>query len=358
MASCIEKFPDVNSEEYKTCLQKQQDKDAWSNKINTGTGKFTEEEEVIVKDFNKTITLTKEDEEKAIEHLNNKTKNLFDKAGTYTTKTWRGNSYVTTTKTRSEEQIKKFFEDSNYSYDDYLVYKDTGNLPALTDSQIEEEKDIIIKNNTRDFLEEVDDDLRKSIVFKLAEQQNIAKKKLDTNKDSQAKIVTVDDKGNMNGGELFDIDKQIRLMSTSLEMSRDKVKPEISRIEKRMNDVATFMNTDGESVVDINKKIEFLQSQLELNDKGQPLNTPSNKVLISEINLSSNQYNKGAERLNVLSNESEPSAKFFEEYEKLALKRDELISNYETLVNEEIAALDSGTNALKAIDTWQRSYRN
>jgi len=358
MASCIEKFPDVNSEEYKTCLQKQQDKDAWSNKINTGAGKWTEEEEVIVNDFNKAITLTKEDEEKAIEYLNNKTKNLFDKAGTYTTKTWRGNNYVTTTKTRSEEQIKKFFEDSDYSYDDYLVYKDTGNLPALTDSQIEEEKDIIIKNNTRDFLEEVDDDLRKSIVFKLAEQQNIAEDKLGTNKDSQARIVTVDDKGNINGGELFDIDKQIRLMSTSLEMSRDKVKPEISRIEKRMNDVATFMNADGESVVDINKKIEFLQSQLELNDKGQPLNTPSNKVLISEINLSSNQYNKGAERLNVLSNESEPSAKFFEEYEKLALKRDELISNYETLVNEEIAALDSGTNALKAIDTWQRSYRN
>ena len=55
---------------------------------------------------------------------------------------------------------------------------------------------------------------------------------------------------------------------------------------------------------------------------------------------------------------SEPDAKFFEEYNNLAVKRDELVENYESLVNEQIAGMESNTSAMDAINVWKRSYQN
>ena len=74
MTSCIEKFPEyqtTQAEEYKQC-QKQIANDAWDAKINVGEAELNSDEEAILNDYNKAITLTKEDETDAINFLNKK----------------------------------------------------------------------------------------------------------------------------------------------------------------------------------------------------------------------------------------------------------------------------------------------
>jgi len=258
MASCIEKFPDKNSEEYKQC-QQQKAVDAWDAKINVGEAELSPEEEVILNDYNKVITLTKEDETEAINFLNKKAENFFKNAEYYK----EGSSYTMASpriKKRTANQLKKYIEDSDYTYEDYLNYQETGTLPVLNESQIEEEKNIIIKNKKRNFLEEVDNDVRISIEQKLIRQQDIAKKALDKNKFLQNQIVQVNDKGELTGGDLFNVNEEMRRLDYSLTNAREKAKPKINSIQKRVDDAATFTNAEGEKIIDIDQKISYLNS--------------------------------------------------------------------------------------------------
>ena len=359
MTSCIEKFPEyqtTQAEEYKQC-QKQIANDAWDAKINVGEAELNSDEEAILNDYNKAITLTKEDETDAINFLNKKTTDIFKDAAYYVD----GNTSTMVApkiKKRSESEIKKYLEKSNYTYEDYLKFKETGNLPILTDDKIEEERNIIIKNKKRDFLENVDNDLRIGVEQKLIKQQDIAKKALDTNKFLQNKIVEVNKDGDLSGGELFDVSSEMNRMTYSLNKSRNKVKPQINTIQTRIDDAATFTNSEGEKITDINQKVAFLKNELDTNEDGTPKNTPSNKILINQINNSIRLYNTGAKKISELTLSSEPDAKFFEEYNNLAVKRDELVENYESLVNEQIAGMESNTSAMDAINVWKRSYQN
>ncbi len=359
MLDCKEKFPEyqtTQAEEYKQC-QQQKANDAWDSKINVGEAELNTDEAAILNEYNKAITLTDQDETDAVNFINKKTTDIFKNAEYYT----EGSTHTMVgpqIKKRNEDQIKKYLKDSGYTYEQYLSFKENGSLPEIEETDIEEEKNIIIKNKKRDFLENVDSDLRIGVEQKLIRQQDIARKALDTNKFLQNQIVQVNDKGDLTGGELFDISSEMRRMTFSLNKSRDDVKPQISSIQKRVDDAATFTNSEGVKITDINKKIEFLKNQLSTNEDGTPKNTPSNKIFINQINNSIKLYNTGSKKIAELSQESEPSAQFFKDYNNLATKRDNLIENYESLVNEQIAGMESNSSAMDAINVWKRSYEN
>ena len=110
-------------------------------------------------------------------------------------------------------------------------------------------------------------------------------------------------------------------MTYSLNKSRNEVKPQINTIQTRIDDAATFTNSEGEKITDIDQKVAFLKNELDTNEDGTPKNTPSNKILINQINNSIRLYNTGAKKISELTLSSEPDAKFFEEYNNLAVKR-------------------------------------
>jgi len=206
-----------NSTQYRQCI---------NNTEALKNAEFTEEEQGILDNYN-AISLSDEDQQDIIDDLKKSKEKIFKEARYYKPFGIPSRGYQPSLKSRSESQLKKFFESSDLTYEDYLKYQDDGTIPNPTEEDILKEQNIRIENKQRDFLENVDNSSREIISQKQKAQQKIFEEqqlKLEKEKNN---IADVDEKGKLVGGEVFEIDKKLKNMQGFIgnQFDSNKVEP-------------------------------------------------------------------------------------------------------------------------------------